>query len=121
MTQQAMNYWRDVCLSKKGAVEDTPFGPDALVYKVAGKMFALLSQRKEGLSLNVKCDPQEALIIRDSFSAVTSGYHMNKKHWNTINLEQNLDEQLIKGWIDDSYLLVVNSLAKKARIQYLEN
>ncbi|WP_411745599.1 MmcQ/YjbR family DNA-binding protein [Reinekea sp.] len=108
-------------MSKKGAIEDTPFGPDALVFKVSGKMFALLTQRKDGLSLNLKCDPQEALIIRDSFNAVTAGYHMNKKHWNTVNLEQDLDEQLIKGWIDDSYLLVLNTLAKKARIQYLED
>lgn len=108
-------------MSKKGAVEETPFGPDALVYKVAGKMFALLNQREHGLGINLKCDPQEALIIRDSFSAVTAGYHMNKKHWNTINLEQGLEEQLIRGWIDDSYLLVVNALAKKVRMQYLED
>ncbi|MBU2863504.1 MmcQ/YjbR family DNA-binding protein [Reinekea forsetii] len=111
--------WRSHCLSKQGSSEDTPFGPEALVFKVEGKMFALLMQRKQGLALNLKCDPQEALIIRESFEAVIPGYHMNKKHWNTVYLDQGLDESLIVGWIADSYNLVVQSLPKKTRIKYL--
>jgi predicted DNA-binding protein (MmcQ/YjbR family) len=118
-SQQLLDHWRGICQQKQGAVEDTPFGPDALVYKVEGKMFALLTQRKDGLGVNLKCDPQEALIIRDSFSEVTAGYHMNKKHWNTVYLDRGLDETLVTGWIDDSYRLVINSLPKKLRIQYL--
>ncbi|MDN3650608.1 MmcQ/YjbR family DNA-binding protein [Reinekea marina] len=111
--------WRSHCLTKQGASEDTPFGPEALVFKVEGKMFALLMKRKQGLALNLKCDPQEALIIRESFEAVIPGYHMNKKHWNTVYLDQGLDESLIAGWIADSYNLVVQSLPKKTRIKYL--
>ena len=66
-SQKIINFWRKACLQKKGAIEDTPFGPDALVYKVAGKMFALLSQRKDGIGLNLKCDPQEALLSETVF------------------------------------------------------
>jgi len=114
MTIQKLEYWRSVCSAKIGSKEETPFGPDALVYKVSGKMFALLRVNSP-LSMNVKCDPQEAMIIRESFADVTPGYHMNKKHWNTLMLEANLDDELIKNWIDDSYDLVVASLPKKVR------
>jgi len=106
--------WRKACLTKLGSVEETPFGPEALVYKVSGKMFALIGV-KTPLSMNLKCDPQEALIIRESFDAVSPGYHMNKKHWNTVDLESNLDPDLITGWIDDSYDLVLKGLPKRIR------
>ncbi|TXR54292.1 MmcQ/YjbR family DNA-binding protein [Reinekea thalattae] len=100
-----IQYWRQTCQNKLGASEETPFGEGTLVYKVGGKMFALL-RLSEPLSINLKCDPQEAMILRDSFSEVTPGYHMNKKHWNTVDLSTELDNELIKGWIDDSYDLV---------------
>jgi len=107
-----LNYWREICLAKLGSVEETPFGPEALVYKVSGKMFALIGVNAP-LSMNLKCDPQEAMILRESFTEVIPGYHMSKKHWNTIDLETKLDKELIKGWIDDSYDLVLKGLPKK--------
>ena len=117
MTIPDLDYWRAVCSAKIGSSEETPFGPETLVYKVAGKMFALLRVNTP-LSMNLKCDPQEAMIIRESFSAVTPGYHMNKKHWNTVKLDTELDKQLIKGWIDDSYDLVIASLPKKTQAAF---
>lgn len=106
-----LDYWRQRCLAKLGSSEETPFGPDVLVYKVAGKMFASLSVNTP-LTINLKCDPQEAMILRASFAAVIPGYHMNKKHWNTIDLSAELDEDLLAGWLDDSYDLVVKGLPK---------
>jgi predicted DNA-binding protein (MmcQ/YjbR family) len=114
MSKTNLDYWREICLSKISSSEETPFGPEALVYKVGGKMFALIGVNAP-LSMNLKCDPQEAMIIRESFEAVIPGYHMNKKHWNTVDLEADLDKELIKGWIDDSYDLVVKSLPKKVQ------
>jgi predicted DNA-binding protein (MmcQ/YjbR family) len=114
MTGNAVEHWRDILSAKLGSEECTPFGPDPLVYKVGGKMFALL-RLGSPLSINLKADPQEALIMRESFEAVTPGYHMNKKHWNTVDLEAGLDEALILGWIDDSYDLIVGNLTKKAQ------
>lgn len=108
----AIEFWRERLSAKAGTSEETPFGPQALVYKVAGKMFALLMTDRSPLAVNLKCDPQQALIIRDTFSAVTPGYHMNKKHWNTIDLEAGLDTELVQSWIDDSYDLVKSKLPK---------
>jgi len=109
---RTLDAWRDRLLAKTGSSEDTPFGPDALVYKIQGKMFALLGLGYR-LTLNLKCDPQDALILRDAFTCVTPGYHMNKKHWNTVDLTTGLDEALIDEWIDDSFELVVRTLPKK--------
>lgn len=117
MASPTLENWRQRLLSKPGAREDTPFGPGALVYKVADKMFALIGIGENKLSMNLKCDPQEALIIRDSFAAVIPGYHMNKKHWNTVDLLAGLDEELVQGWVDDSYDLVVAKLPKRAQAQ----
>jgi len=116
----AIDIWRERLGAKPGTTEETPFGPQALVYKVAGKMFALLMTDRSPLGINLKCDPQQALIIRDTFSAVTPGYHMNKKHWNTIDLEAGLDMELVQSWIDDSYDLVKNKLPKavQARLSH---
>lgn len=106
------DFWRERLNAKPGTTEETPFGPQALVYKVAGRMFALLMHDRTPLAVNLKCDPQQALIIRDTFSAVTPGYHMNKKHWNTVDLEAGLDIELVQSWIDDSYDLVKSKLPK---------
>lgn len=111
---QNLSDWRAYCAAQPGSEETTPFGPAVLVYKVAGKMFALLSIEPP-LTINLKCDPQEALILRESFAAVTPGYHMNKKHWNTIALTAELDSELIRSWIDDSYQWVVKGLSKAAQ------
>ena len=102
-------------LSKPGAEETTPFGPDALVYKVGGKMFALTSPDDFPASLNLKCDPERSLELRDAWEAITPGYHMNKKHWNTLLLDGSVPAGLVRELIDHSYDLVVASLPKKRR------
>lgn len=115
---QPLDFWRTAMQSRPGSEESTPFGPDALVYKVGGKMFGLMGVG-ERFILNLKCDPQDALILRTAFPEVTPGYHMNKKHRNTVDLTGGLDPDLINEWIDDSYQLVVSSLTKKLQAQLL--
>lgn len=97
---------REYCLAKKDAEETTPFGPDNLVYKINGKMFLLLSIDSDPPQFNIKCDPDKALELREEFSSVLPGYHMNKKHWNTVVLDGSIPSKNIKEWIDDSYDLV---------------
>lgn len=103
------------CLSKPGVEETTPFGPDALVYKVGGKMFALTSPDDFPASMNLKCDPERALELRDEYEAITPGYHMNKRHWNTVLLDGSVPGQVVRELIDHSYDLVVASLPKEKR------
>lgn len=116
-----MNYTavRKYLLNKPEVTEDFPFAPDVPVMKVAGKMFALLSQRNEIASINLKCDPDEALLLRDIFASVSPGYHMNKRHWNTIVLDGTIPRGEMERMIDNSYSLVVKGL-KKAQRQALE-
>ncbi len=102
---------RSYCLSKKGSSEGTPFGPDVLVIKVLNKMFATLSLSGE-LRMNLKCDPERALELRAEYPSVIPGYHMNKKHWNTIQDIELISAHLLKEWIDHSYALVVKTLKK---------
>ena len=104
--------FRNYCLAKKGVTEEFPFDENTLVFKVMGKMFAL-ADVDFFESINLKCDPEEALILRENYPSVIPGYHMNKKHWNTIKLEGSIPENLIKQWIDNSYNLVINHLSKK--------
>ncbi len=106
---------RDYCLSKPGAEETLPFGPDTLVYKAGGKAFLLTGLNSEELRFNVKCDPDKALELREEFSCVLPGYHMNKKHWNTIVVDGSVSIRQLKEWIDHSYDLVSGSLAKKKK------
>ncbi len=101
------------CLAKKGVVESFPFGGDTLVFKVLNKMFALTGLESSPFTVNLKCDPEKALELRENYEEIVPGYHMNKAHWNTVNLEGMLDEALIKALIDHSYDLVVQSLPKK--------
>jgi predicted DNA-binding protein (MmcQ/YjbR family) len=96
-------------LSKPGAEESTPFGPDVLVYKVGGKMFALTSPDEFPARMNLKCDPERAVLLRDEYDSVLPGYHMNKKHWNTILLDGGVPSSLIRELIDHSYNLVVGN------------
>jgi len=107
-------------LSKPGVIEERPFGPDTLVYKVMGKMYALVGEDTSPLRLNLKCDPDEALALRDMYTAVTPGYHMNKKHWNSVYLDGSLPEAEIRRMVDNSYNLVVQGL-KKAEREALQN
>lgn len=104
---------RDYCLAKKGVTEGFPFDEDTLVFKVQGKMFLLTSLSE--LTMNVKCDPEKAVELREQYPEVQPGYHMNKKLWNTVILDGLLPGKLLKGFIDDSYQLVVDGLTKKLR------
>ncbi|WP_141501933.1 MmcQ/YjbR family DNA-binding protein [Paenibacillus luteus] len=106
----------DYCLKKKGATKEYPFGPDAMVIKIAGKMFALIFEDKtDDYRLNLKCDPVIAENLREQHEAIRPGYHMNKKHWNTIMLDGSLPVDDIFSMIDHSYDLVVKSLSKSIR------
>ena len=106
---------RKILLSKKRTTEETPFGPKALVYKVMGKMFALIAWEKDPLDISLKCDPDFALVLRDHYPAIKAGYHMNKKHWNTLTLDGSIPEKQVLDMIDDSYDLVVKKLKKADR------
>lgn len=115
------NTCRDHCLMQLQSEEDFPFGPDVYVYKVVGKIFAILSENLvpgtpvKVASLNLKCDPAEALMLRQIFPAITAGYHMNKQHWNTVLLDNSVPDNEIKRQIEQSYTLVVKSLPKAKR------
>ena len=104
---------RDYCLSKPDVEESFPFGPDVMVYKVGGKIFLLCSLDSEELNFNVKCDPELAIELRERFDCVQPGYHMNKKHWNTIMVDGSVSTQQLKEWIDHSYELVNKSSTRK--------
>lgn len=109
--------FREDCLSKPRATEGTPFGPDVLVFKVAGKMFALAALNEVPPIVNLKCDPDLALDLRDRYEQVRPGYHMNKKHWNTIEIESSIPDAKLREMIDHSYDLVVETLPKsRARV-----
>src|SRR3954463_6139607 len=97
------------CLSKPEAEECFPFGPETLVFKVNGKIFLLVSLEKKPLQFNVKCDPEKAIQLREEFSAVLPGYHMNKKLWNTIAIDGSIPTPQLKQFIDDSYFLVLKN------------
>ena len=101
---------RDHCLSFAGSVETFPFGPATSVFKVAGKMFALSALAQHPLRVSVKCEPQLAEQLREAHAAVGPGYHLNKRHWNTVVIDGSLPEQMIKDMIEDSYDLVVSQL-----------
>jgi predicted DNA-binding protein (MmcQ/YjbR family) len=96
---------RDYCIKKKGATESFPFGDDTLVFKAEGKIFALVNLDDE-LSINLKCDPVFAIDLRERYSSVTPGYHMNKKHWNTVYLDGTIPDKEVCSWIDHSYDMI---------------
>ena len=105
------------CLHHAGAIEDFPFGPETSVFKVGGKMFALSALDGEPLTVSVKCEPDLAVALRDSYAAVRPGYHLNKRHWNTVSVDGDLPDQLVRDMIEDSYDLVVSALPKRLREQ----
>jgi len=102
---------RSYCLKKKGVAEELPFDEDSPVYKVMGKIF-LIASLTPPISINLKCDPEKAVEIREEYEAVQPGYHMNKKHWNTIIIDGSVPAKKIFEWIDNSYRLVVAGLKK---------
>jgi predicted DNA-binding protein (MmcQ/YjbR family) len=104
--------FRQYCLSKSRATEGTPFGPDVLVFKVGGKMFALAALDEVPTTVNLKCDPDLALELRDRYEQVSPGYHMNKKHWNTVEIQGGIPDAELRKVIDHSYDLVAGSLPK---------
>lgn len=107
---------RAYCLTKEGTEEDMPFGPDTLVFKVGGKIFLLTGLDRQPLSFNVKCDPERAIELRERHPhSILPGYHMNRKHWNTIILNGELAATQVIEMIDHSYLLVYNSLPQKTK------
>ncbi len=108
--------FRQLCLEKPGTTEETPFGPDTLVFKVAGKMFAL-TDLNTFESVNLKCDPERAIELREYHEGITPGYHMNKQHWNTVLADGSVKDALIRELLDHSYALVVASLPKKVQAE----
>ena len=108
---------REFLLSQPGATEDAPFGPEILVYRIAGKMFALVDWQAEPLSINLKCEPELALLLREIHPEVKPGWHMNKQHWNTVTLSEGLSDDLWQGWIVHSYERVVAGLPRAKRPQ----
>ena len=104
--------FRDYCLGKKGVTEETPFGPDVLVFKVMNKMFAL-SGIDEFKYINLKCDPDKSIDLREHYHAIQPGYHMNKKLWNSVYVNDDVPDQMVYEMIDESYELIVASLTKK--------
>lgn len=108
-----IDIFREYCLSKPFVTEECPFGPDTLVYKVLGKIFALTGLDEVELSLNLKCDPEYAIELRERYAAIIQGYHMNKTHWNTVHTGALNNDKLLKELIDHSYLEVVKKMPKK--------
>ena len=106
---------REYCLSKPRATEGLPFGPDVVVFKVGGKMFALAALDEVPATVNLKCEPDLALDLRDRYEQVTPGYHMNKKHWNTVEIDCGVPEAELRKMIDHSYELVNKSMPKTVR------
>ena len=104
--------FRDYCLKKKHVTEGTPFGEDVLVFKIGGKIFALASLDEIPTTVNLKCDPDLALDLRDRFEQVRPGYHMNKKHWNTVEIGSGVPDSEVRKMVDHSYELVAATLSK---------
>jgi predicted DNA-binding protein (MmcQ/YjbR family) len=107
--------FRSHCLSKKGVTEEFPFGENTLVYKVMGKMFAL-ADLELFESINLKCDPEVAVQLREQYASVIPGYHMNKRHWITVLMDGSISDALVNQWIDHSYGLVTASLTKSKKL-----
>jgi predicted DNA-binding protein (MmcQ/YjbR family) len=106
---------RDHCLSFAGAQETFPFGPKTSVFKVAGKMFALSQLDVDSLRVSLKCEPELAQGLREAHAAVLPGYHLNKRHWNTVSIDGSLPDETIRDMIEDSYDLVVSKLPADCR------
>jgi len=123
MTTITLKTLRDYCYAKPGAVETFPFDDETLVFKVMGKMFALTNIKAPISAVNLKCDPDWALILRDHYAAVSAGYHMNKSHWNTVTIDGSIPDDEIWEMIDHSYRLVVKGLkrADQERLAALSN
>jgi predicted DNA-binding protein (MmcQ/YjbR family) len=105
------------CLQQPGAIEEFPFSPGTSVFKVAGKIFALSALDRTPLEVSVKCEPDLAVRLRESYTCIRPGYHLNKRHWNTVTLDGELADQLVRDLVEDSYDLVVSALPRRVREQ----
>ena len=103
------------CLEQEGALEDFPFTLEHSVFKVHGKMFALSALDREPLEVSVKCEPELATQLRNTYAAIRPGYHLNKRHWNTITLDGSLPDRMVRDLVEDSYALVVTALPRRVR------
>ena len=112
--------YRAYCISKRGVTENFPFDKKTLVFKVGGKMFSLFDI-DNFKSINLKCDPEKAIQLREEFDGIKPGFHMNKKHWNTVNCDQSIQDKLILQLTDDSYNLVLESLPIKLHNEILNS
>ena len=101
-----VEYIRNYCIKKEFTTEEFPFGPDVLVFKKKGKIFLMMSIDSYPLTINVKCNPEKAIELREQYDFIVPGYHMNKKHWNTIEVNMIPNIKLLHEWIDDSYQFV---------------
>jgi len=108
----ALRRW---CLAQTGSVEEFPFGPTTSVFKVGGKVFAISALDRLPLEVSVKCEPELAVELRGTYPAIRPGYHLNKRHWNTVTLDGTLPDRLVRDLVEDSYDLVVNALPKRTR------
>jgi predicted DNA-binding protein (MmcQ/YjbR family) len=111
--------YRDYCVVKKGVTESFPFDQSTLVFKVMNKMFTLTSVENFEF-INLKCDPEKAIQLREEFDGVFGAYHMSKVHWNSVSTKGDISDKLIYQWIDDSYDLIVSSLTKKLHKELIE-
>jgi predicted DNA-binding protein (MmcQ/YjbR family) len=109
-----ITFFREYCLSKPGTSEDTPFDADTLCFKVGGKIFAIIDIELFE-SVNLKCDPERAIELREEFTGIVPGYHMNKKHWNTVSFDGSVPNKIILELVDHSYDLIFKSLPKNKR------
>jgi predicted DNA-binding protein (MmcQ/YjbR family) len=111
-----IDFLRTFCLNKPGTTEEFPFDDKTLVFKVMGKMYALCRLETDPMEVNLKCDPERAEVLRESYDSIRPGFHMNKKHWNTLVLDGELPFKLVKDLINHSYTLVYDKLPKKTRL-----
>ena len=105
------------CLAQSGAIEDFPFGAEHSVFKVGGTMFAISALERSPLEVSVKCEPELAVELRDTYSAIRPGYHLNKRHWNTLTLDGTLADQFVRDMVEDSYDLIVSRLPRGTQIR----
>ena len=110
-----LDAFRDLCLAFPGAIEDQPFGPDVLVFKVQGKMFALTNLERLPPAVTLKGDPERAVELRERYAGIQPGHHMNKRHWNTVALQGDVPGDLLRQLVADAYARVVSGLPKRLR------
>lgn len=112
-----IDFVREYCLSLKGVTEDFPFDETTLCFRVGSKIFAIMGIDKKPVSVNLKCEPEKALELREEYDYIIPGFHMNKKHWNTVIAESEISDDLLQELIDESYKLIFDKLPKKLKMQ----